>query len=129
MKIQIDTENKTIAIEEDVLLHDFYEQINGLLPGGLWREFTLKVTKITEWKDPIVIDRPPLREEPQPHTQPWNPINPNFPWSPTITDPYGYPQIWYTTTTDNTGRPVVRGGDYNNDVKLNNGLFNVEFKA
>ena len=30
MKIQLDTENKTITIEEDIKLHDFHEQINTL---------------------------------------------------------------------------------------------------
>jgi hypothetical protein len=35
MKLQLDTENKTITIEEDVNLHEFYEQINSILPGGL----------------------------------------------------------------------------------------------
>ena len=115
MKIQLDTENKTITIEEDIKLHDFHEQINTLLPGGLWREFTLKVGKIKKWKNPIVVNPPNT-------TQPWNPVQPNE-------NPYpGYPQIWYTTNTDNVGRPIVEGGDYENNLLLNNGKFNVEFK-
>ena len=118
MKIQLDTENKTIVIEEDINLHDFHEQINLLLPGGLWRDFTLKVGKIKKWGDPIVVD-----PQPSPNiNQPWNPVQPN-------TNPYpGYPQIWYTTTTDTIGRPVVEGGDYESSLILNNGTFNVEFK-
>jgi hypothetical protein len=118
VKIQLDTENKTITIEEDINLHDFHEQINILLPGGLWREFTLKVGKIKKWEDPIVVDpyKPPNID------QPWNPVQPN-------PNPYpGYPQIWYTTTTDNIGRPIVEGGDYESNLILNNGTFNVEFK-
>ena len=82
MKIQLDTVNKTITIEEDVNLHDFYEQLNSILPDGKWREFTLKVSKITEWRDPISIPNT---------TQPYNPLpydNPTFPT---------YPQVWYTT--------------------------------
>ena len=72
MKIQLDTENKTITINEDIKLHDFHEQINVLLPGGLWREFTLKVGKINKWKDPIIVD-------------PYKPPNINQPWNQTLT--------------------------------------------
>jgi len=95
MKLQLDTENKTITIEEDVNLHEFYEQINNILPGGLWREFTLKVEKIREWNNPITVT---------PHT----PINP---YPPT------YPQIWYgTSNTD------IIGG---NNLTLTNGVYNI----
>tara|TARA_Y100000389_G_scaffold191610_1_gene218043 strand:- start:44 stop:340 length:297 start_codon:yes stop_codon:yes gene_type:complete len=98
VKIQLDTIQKTITIEEDVNLHDFYEQINGLLPGGLWREFTLKVTKVTEWLNPVTIT---------PNTIPTQPyVSPNT-----------YPRtgdIWYTT---NSG-----------DVELNKGVFNYNFE-
>ena len=90
MKIQLDTIQKTITIEEDVNLHDFYEQINSLLPSGLWREFTLKVTKITEWRDPITVT-------------PNTPINPYQPIDvPNTTNPFDIPgtQIWYGTSTD-----------------------------
>lgn len=94
MKIQLDTVNKTITIEEDVNLHDFYEQLNSILPDGKWREFTLKVSKITEWRDPINVPRIP--------TPPYNPgVDP---WTPT------YPQIWYTT---NTGEAELNPGVYN----------------
>jgi hypothetical protein len=113
MKIQIDTVGKTLTIEEDVNLDEFYNEINTLLPGGLWREFTLKITKITEWKDPIVL----------PNTDPYNPFNtpgtgnPPYPTTPG-TSPYpGIPQIWYTTT----GTDTVTNGDY----RLNQGVFNV----
>ena len=102
MKIQLDTIDKTITIEEDVNLHDFYEQINSILPGGLWREFTLKVTKIVEWREPIT-----------PHT----PINPYQPIGVPNTNPYDplNTQIWYTT---NSG-----------DIELNKGVFNITTKA
>lgn len=87
MKIQLDTVNKTITIEEDVNLHDFYEQINAILPDGKWREFNLKVSKIVEWREPITIT---------PHT----PINPYQPL--TTPQPNTYPNIWYGTTTGNS---------------------------
>lgn len=102
MKIQLDTIRKTITIEEDVNLHDFYEQINDLLPSGLWREFTLKVTKIVEWREPIT-----------PHT----PINPYQPLTtPNTTNPYDPlgTKVWYS---NNSG-----------DVELKQGVFNYNFE-
>jgi hypothetical protein len=105
MKIQLDTIKKTITIEEDVNLHDFYEQLNSLLPGGLWREFTLKITKITEWKEPITVT-------PTTPIDPWRPLT-----TPSIPSPYDnpfpptYPHVWYTTST-------------NNDLTLNPGIYN-----
>jgi hypothetical protein len=104
MKIQLDTVNKTIQIEEDVNLHDFYEQINGLLPSGLWRDFTLKVGKIVKWEEPYKVT-------PNTPFNPYRPLtNPNPYQSPPF-DPNQGQQIWYTTSTDNSG-----GGLYNIDV-------------
>lgn len=99
MKIQLDTVNKTIKIEEDVNLHDFYEQLNAILPDGKWREFTLKVDKIVEWREPITIT---------PNTTPINPYGPF-----TTPQPNTYPDIWYGTTT----------GD------LDEGIFNFNFEV
>lgn len=92
MKIQIDTVNKTLQIEEDVNLHDFIEQINGILPNGGWREYTLKVGVIEKFVNPITIT---------PHT----PINPYQPTGVPNTNPYDpIPnQIWYGTTTGDSG--------------------------
>jgi hypothetical protein len=106
MKIQIDTTNKTITIEEDVNLHDFIEGINNLIPGGGWREYTLKITKITEWKEPIVIERD---RDVKPFTQPWTvPNQYPQPWT-TV------PNIWYgTTTTRNTNDTTIRYDDLTN---------------
>lgn len=102
MKIQLDTTEKTITIEESVNLHDFYEQINTLLPNGIWREFTLKVSVIKEWKNPINI---PNISNPQPsNPQPYHPQSP-------FDNPY-IPPIWYTTCgTDN--------------FSLNDGIYNI----
>lgn len=109
MKIQLDTINKTITIEEDVNLHDFYEELNGLLPGGLWRDFTLKVEKIREWNSPITVT---------PHTpiNPFVPIDPN-PSPYTSPQPPFYPQVWYTTSNTN------------NDLTLTTGIYNITTKA
>jgi len=110
MRIQLDTTKKTITIEENVNLHDLYEELNSLLPGGLWREFTLKVEKIREWNNPITVT-------------PTTPINPFAPLEPNpspYTNPYppSYPQIWYTTSTDNT-----------NNITLSSGVYNITTKA
>jgi hypothetical protein len=107
MKIQIDTINKTITIEEDINLHEFYEEINKLLPSGLWREFSLKMTKITEWKDPITVPS----TSPSPTIHPWSTPNPTTPWTLPGQD------IWYYTTSTTTGGNLV----------LKNGVFNVEY--
>lgn len=108
MKIQIDTVGKTLTIEEDVNLDEFYNEINTLLPGGLWREFTLKITKITEWNDPITLPPNPFGT---PNTAPTTYPGPG-------TNPYpGIPQIWYTTS----GTDTVTSSDYH----LNQGVFNV----
>ena len=95
MRIQLDTTEKTITIEEDVNLHNFYEQINSLLPNGLWREFTLKVSVIKEWENPISI---PNISNPQPY-HPQSPYD--NPYSP----------VWYTNgSTDNF---LLNDGVYN----------------
>jgi hypothetical protein len=100
MKIQLDTVNKTITIEEDVNLHEFYEEINAILPSGLWREFTLKVGVIKKFINPITPINPfvPLDPNPSPYTNP-------------------YPQIWYTTATDNSNSTTVNSGIYNIKTK------------
>jgi hypothetical protein len=75
MRIQLDTIKKTITIEEDVNLHEFYEELNAILPGGLWREFTLKVGEIRGWD---------IKTYTTPNSFPPDPYPPT------------YPQIWYT---------------------------------
>lgn len=89
MKMLIDTVNKTITIEEDINLHDFHEEINKLLPGGEWREYTLKITKVVEWRD---------NNRTNPITQPWtNPLTPvQTPWTNPVNP------IWYGNDTNIT---------------------------
>ena len=41
MKIQLDTINKTIKIEEQVNLKELVKTLEKLLPKGLWKEFDL----------------------------------------------------------------------------------------
>lgn len=53
MKLQIDTTNKTIKIEQDANLLDFYKAIKKLLPDD-WKEYKVLTTEIYTWTYPIV---------------------------------------------------------------------------
>lgn len=53
MKIQLDTTQKTIKIEEQVKLSKLVETLERLLPKGEWKEFTLETnTTISYWSNP-----------------------------------------------------------------------------
>jgi hypothetical protein len=82
MKIQLDLTEKTITIEEDVNLNELYDVINGLLPGGKWREFTLKQKVIIDWGNPITL--------------------PNNPWTTPTIEPYWYQNPIITCDNNNT---------------------------
>lgn len=70
MKLQLDTINKTITIEESINLDDFVTNLEELLPDGRWKEFTLLIAPIINWNpNPIIIDRYPVI---QPPSYPWN---------------------------------------------------------
>lgn len=53
MKIQLDTKEKTITIEEQINIKEFITTIKKLLPN--WDEYSLKVTTIYNWWNPITI--------------------------------------------------------------------------
>lgn len=55
MKLQLDTNLKTIKVEESVNLGELMEAIEKLLPN--WKEFKIEPTVMTEFVNPIVIDR------------------------------------------------------------------------
>jgi len=116
MKIQLDTTNKTITIEEDINLNDFMEKINILLPGGEWREFTLKMTKITEWRDPIVVPNTAPTTTPT-FPNPWETPNP---WTPN--------QPWYTWTevVNNNQINTTMGDTTMMNYDLIDGKYNIE---
>lgn len=75
MNITIDTINKEITLNENVNLHDFYEEINTLLPGGKWREFTLKTNIKLDINNPVPwgdwVTPNPYQSPPQPITTPY----------------------------------------------------------
>lgn len=99
MKIQLDTDKKTIKLEDDVVLSKLIDTLESLLPNGKWKEFELQThTTITHWNQPYII-RETVR--PSPWEQPW------------IT--------WYTAK-DNT---MQYAGD-NADYSLKSGVYNIE---
>jgi hypothetical protein len=56
MKIQLDTQNKTIQLEQEVVLSTLIETLEKLLPNGEWKDFTLETnTVIHQWSNPVVI--------------------------------------------------------------------------
>ena len=75
MKIQIDTDNKIIKLEQNVNLLELFNQLNNLLPNNLWYDFVIDVNTKIEWINPIYPNNPsPI--------QPYYPIIPNIPDNP-----------------------------------------------
>ena len=68
MRLQLDTDNKTITLEEDVKLGKLTDTLESLLPNGRWAEFTLLRNTVVNWQSPIIIEKYP---EPTPYWQPW----------------------------------------------------------
>ena len=52
MKLQIDTENKTIKVDENVLFSDLVKVLNKLLPKE-WKNYTLETNSTWYWYNPI----------------------------------------------------------------------------
>jgi hypothetical protein len=106
MKLQIDTTEKIIRIEERVNLGDLYSELEKLLPKGAWREFQLDTQTKIDWTQPIIY--------------PIYPTYPTYP-DPTPINPYQppyYPWItWCNGTTSN--------GSELQDFTLNYGVYNV----
>ena len=76
MKLQIDTELKTITIEEKVNLGDLLDKLKKLFPNEEYKEYSFEVKVIQNWLNPIVIkEYPPAF----PLYTPYQPYNPNYP--------------------------------------------------
>ena len=69
MKLQIDTKDKTIRIEEATNLGEFIKMLDGLFPKEAWKEYKLEVGVIHNWTSPIIIER-----------NRWYPTYPTYPW-------------------------------------------------
>ena len=100
MKIQLDTTNKTIKLEENVKLAEFIKFLKHILPNQ-WEDFTLEThTTISYWHDPIVI---------KPYVDPW--------WQ----------QPWYYCSTGATNEKMnadIKGNEAN--YQLKDGVFNLQ---
>lgn len=114
MKIQIDTIQKKIILQEEVNLSDFFDAIQNFLPDGLWKEFKLEINVINNWINPINIPYTPIyptSPNPFPLQPSWPPIcpaSPNYPW------------ITYCSTGVNDSGVTFTSS-------LNAGTYNVEF--
>ena len=97
MKIQIDTKSKTIKIEEEVNLEEFFGMLTSFFPNDKWKEFSLKTEVIIDWVNPIVI-----------------PCQPVYPVYPTYPYPWNEPIITYK---DSSGSAPIADGVYNIEVK------------
>lgn len=105
MKIQLDTTNKTIKIEENILISKLINTLKGLLPNNEWKKYTLEThTVINNWGSPYIIKEIPI------YPRPYYPAYPTFPW--------------YTTVGKTTTEYKVE-----NQMSLKSGVFNVELKA
>lgn len=49
MKLQLDTNAKTIKVEEDVNISELISKLKKLLPKGEWKEYTLHSNTKIEW--------------------------------------------------------------------------------
>uniref|UniRef100_A0A6H1ZVT5 Uncharacterized protein n=1 Tax=viral metagenome TaxID=1070528 RepID=A0A6H1ZVT5_9ZZZZ len=100
MKLQIDTQLKTIKIEEPINLGDFIKMLDGLFPKDAWKEYKLEVNTIYNWTNPLIIEQ-----------YRWYPYNPYYPGSP----------LWRTTSSSDI---TVRENNFPNTA-----TYNVEIKG
>lgn len=112
MKIQLDTDNKTIKIEQDVLLSKLITTLNALLPNKEWKKYTLQTnTVINNWNSPIVI-KERYYSQPYYYSQPW---------------------ITYCSNTYKDGGSILSSNRITEnkqtaEYKVNSGLYNLEIK-
>lgn len=97
MKLQLNTTDKTITIEEKVNIGELVDTLKRLLPNDTWLEFSIEVHIINNWSNPIIF----------PIAQPYIPYNP-FPYTPTTQQPF----IW-CNTNDTTSAVSLNMGVYN----------------
>lgn len=91
MRLQIDTNLKTIKVEGTVSLLELTETLERLLPNGVWKTFSLECGVTIVWTNPVQI----------------YPYYPYYPW-------------WITTTITNMGAEQVTytlaPGTYNIEI-------------
>ena len=108
MKIQLDTTNKTVKIEENIKVSKLIATLKKLLPED-WKEFTLEAhTTINNWSFPYIIREYPVYPKP---------YYPNYPW--------------YYSTTKGSSLTMSSGNmsasnKISADYSLKSGVYNVE---
>ncbi len=108
MKIQLDTENKTIKLENDILLSKLIATLDSLLPNKEWKKYTLETnTTINHWHSPVVIEK----FYPRPYEYPW------------------FTHGTYVSKLDNSLSMKSMSVNADNKYQLKSGVFNVELKA
>lgn len=96
MKLQLDTANKLIKVEEIVNLGEFTDALEKLLPDGKWKEFKLETQTVINWSNPIVIE-------------PYRPYISTPPW-------WQQPWITYDETDATTPNYCLNSGVYNVEI-------------
>ena len=78
MKININTTDKVIRLEEQVNLGELFTFLEEILPDLKWREYSIEVNVVNNWVNPIVPFTPytPIT----PPNIPYNPVNPFGPF-------------------------------------------------
>lgn len=66
MRIQLDTTNKTVKVEKNVMLSELIDTLKKLLPDGEWKNFELETSTTINWERPIIVN--PYRYVP---SYPW----------------------------------------------------------
>ena len=108
MKIQLDTTNKTIKVEESVSLKELTEALEKLLPNDEWKGFKLETnTTIHNWAAPIII-----RERRWPL---WD-----SPWYTTSN-----PRLYNSSTSELQYQQNYSSSNVQKPI-LNEGVFNIE---
>jgi len=101
MKLQINTTDKTIKIDSDVLLSVLFDTLEKLFPDEVWEEFTLKTSStIVGWINLLAV----------PWTRPYWPVESSRRW--------WEDRPWYEVTDG--------GSSDEPEITLTAGTFNVE---
>lgn len=63
MRIQLNTTEKTIKLEESIEIGEFIDMCKKLFPNNMWRGFTLETNTTIEWINPIPWTYPTYKED------------------------------------------------------------------
>ncbi len=100
MKLQLDTKNKTIKVEENVNIEEFYKVIKKMFPNDLWKKFTLETNTVINYSPWII----------------WSYNNPYY--SGDTISPYP----WYTYISEENGTTTIPLGVGD----LEEGIYNID---